>query len=591
MPPGRHRDRIDLLLIGVMIGALVLAVASVFGAGVSTSVAGIRVSARTIFRPVVVAVAAGVIAVWRSERRARQFAQLWILVQRHATKIAACMAIVVFAVAMRTSLFEARASDQYGYVSQAELWAQGGLVVEQPLAAEAPWPDATWTVAPLGYRPGQRPATIVPTYPPGLPFIMGGFITLFGPFGAFVVVPLVGSLAVLTTFFLGRRMGGAAGGLLAAMLLSTSPIFLFQLREPMSDVPVTAWWLVATLLIARSTTASALGGGLAASAAIVTRPNLVPLAVVLGVFVLGYSAPTLRRRLGNAASFAAGVLPGCVALALFNRRLYGSPLESGYGSTAELFEVEYLATNLSNYPRWLVETETPVILLALLAPWFIRTSLSWLFVAMSATLFLCYVFYLPFDNWTYLRFLLPAISLLLILNGAVILNLSERLPTLFSRWLMAGLCLAVVAWRWDSAGMQPPRPNDRRFAIVGEFVRDELPQNAILLSMQHSGSIRYYSGRSTLRWDLLQPEWLESSLTFLRAKGYRPLLVLEAWEQPLFAQRFATHTRLAALDWRPVATYSGEIRTDIFDPADHGRPGVPGATRTIGTIPPTSKAR
>ena len=156
---------------------------------------------------------------------------------------------------------------------------------------------------------------------------------------------------------------------------------------------------------------------------------------------------------------------------------------------------------------------------------------------------------------------------------------------------MAGLCLAVMAWRWDSAGMQPPRPNDRRFAVVGEFVRDELPQNAILLSMQHSGSIRYYSGRSTLRWDLLQPEWLESSLTFLRAKGYRPLLVLEEWEQPLFAQRFAAHTRLAALDWQPVATYSGEIRTDIFDPADHGRPGVPAATRTIGTVPPIAKAR
>ena len=131
------------------------------------------------------------------------------------------------------------------------------------------------------------------------------------------------------------------------------------------------------------------------------------------------------------ASFAAGVLPGCVALALFNQRFYGSPFESGYGSTAELFKVEYLTTNLSNYPRWLVETETPVILLAFLAPWFIRTSLSWLFVAMSATLFLCYAFYLPFDNWTYLRFLLPAISLLLILSGAVILNFSERLSYVF----------------------------------------------------------------------------------------------------------------------------------------------------------------
>jgi hypothetical protein len=59
------------------------------------------------------------------------------------------------------------------------------------------------------------------------------------------------------------------------------------------------------------------------------------------------------------------------------------------------------------------------------------------------------------------------------------------------------------------------------------------------------------------------------------------LLVLEKWEQPLFAQRFGAHTKLAALDWQPVATYSGEIRTDVFDPADQGRSGPPAATKTI----------
>jgi hypothetical protein len=587
----RDRDRVDYFLIGLMIGALVLAVAAVFGAGLATSVAGIRISVRTLLRPLVIAVSAALIAVWRSKRRERQFAQLWTGAQRHATTIAVCVGVVVFAVAMRTSLFEARASDQYGYVSQAALWARGNLAVQQPLAAEAPWPDAAWTLTPLGYRPGQLPATIVPTYPPGLPLIMAALIKLFGPFGAFIVVPLLGSLAVVTTFFLGRRIGGATCGLLAAMLLSTSPIFLVQLREPMSDVPVTAWWLVATLGIAASSPVSALGGGLAASAAIVTRPNLVPLAAVLGVFVLGYSAARLRTRLANASSFAAGVLPGCLGLALFNRSLYGSPFESGYGSTAELFKVEYFRSNLSSYPRWLVETETPLIVLALLAPWLIRSSLSWLFLGISATVFFCYVFYVPFDNWTYLRFLLPAIPLLLILSGGVILNLSQRLPSNFSRWLVAAFCLVVMAWRWDSAGMQPPRPNDRRFAIVGEFVRDELPQNAILLSMQHSGSVRYYSDRLTLRWDLLPPEWLEPSLAFLRTKGFHPLLVLEAWEQPLFAQRFAAHTKLAALDWQPVATYSGEVRTDIFDPADYGQSAALASPRTIGTVPPISKAR
>ncbi|HET9469025.1 MAG TPA: glycosyltransferase family 39 protein [Vicinamibacterales bacterium] len=558
-------------MIAVVGAGLLLAAAAVFGAGMSTSVGGMRVSARTLFRPVVIAVSAALIASWRSKRREQQFTNLWIAVQRHATGIVVCVALVVFTSAMRTSLFEARASDQYGYVSQAALWSRGDLVVPQPLAAAAPWPNATWTFSPLGYRPGQRPATIVPTYPPGLPLIMAGFITLVGPFGAFIVVPLLGVVAIVATFFLGRRIAGPAGGLLAAMLLSTSPIFLYQMREPMSDVPVTAWWLLATLLIATPSPARAFGGGLAASAAIMTRPNLVPLAAVLGIFVLGYASARLRTRLVNGVAFASGVLPGCVALALVNRSLYGSAFESGYGSTAELFKLEYLGANLSNYPRWLVETETPLILLAFAAPWCIRTPRTWLFIAISAALFASYAFYLPFDNWTYLRFLLPAISVLLILTAAVLLHLSQRLPSRSARWLAAAACVVVMAWRWDSAGMQPPPPNERRFAVVGEFVRDGLPENAILLSMQHSGSLRYYSGRQTLRWDLLEPEWLERSLTFLREQGYRPLILLEDWEQPLFTQRFAGHTKVAALDWRPMATYSGEIRTDIFDPADQAR--------------------
>jgi hypothetical protein len=579
MAQDRRGNRVDHLLIAVMGAALMLAIASVFGAGMSTSVAGFRISATTVFRPVVLAAAAGLLLVWRSRHRERQLNQIWTATQRHAMTIALCLAIATIAIAMRMSLFEARASDQFGYVSQATLWAQGDLVVPQPLAAEAPWPDATWTFAPLGYRPGQRAATIVPTYPPGLPLLMAGAVRIFGPFGAFLVVPLLGGVAVFATYVLGRYIGGVACGFLASMLLMTSPVFLFQLRQPMSDVPVTAWWVLATALVATPSSAYAFAAGLAASAAILTRPNLVPLAGVLGIFILVCSPAGLRTRVRNALIFAVATLPGCVAVALINDHLYGSPFESGYGSTEELFRMEYLGTNLSTYPRWLVETETPFILLALLAPWLIRTPLMWLCVALAATLTAAYAFYLPFDNWTYLRFLLPSIPLLLILSGGVVLHLTRRLSAPLSRWAVVAACVVLMAWRWDSAGMQPPHPTDRRFAVVGEFVRDHLPSNAIVLSMQHSGSVRYYSGRPTLRWDLLDPQWLDRSFAFLRSKGYHPVVLLEEWEQPEFTKRFGVHTKSGALDWPPIATYSGEIRTDIFDPADQRRSRTPETIR------------
>src|SRR5688572_10462521 len=148
MAPDRDRDLLDPLLISLMLGALVLVVASVLGGGVSTSVAGIRISARELFRPTVLAISVALFAMYRSKRRAQQFSDLWATAQRHATTLAVIIASVVFTSAMRMSLFEARASDQSGYVSQAELWAQRNLTTPMPLAATAPWPDATWTFSP-----------------------------------------------------------------------------------------------------------------------------------------------------------------------------------------------------------------------------------------------------------------------------------------------------------------------------------------------------------------------------------------------------------------------------------------------------------
>ena len=171
-----------------------------------------------------------------------------------------------------------------------------------------------------------------------------------------MVVPLLGSAAVVATFFLGSRIGGATCGLLAAMLLSTSPIFLFQLREPMSDVPVTAWWLLATLCAATATPARALLGGLLASAAIGTGEPRSS-GSRSGDFVLGYSRVRWERRsammhvLRRASCQASR--PGAS-----QQDLYGFPLVR-VGSTARNVQIEYRSTNLLPYPRWLIESETP----------------------------------------------------------------------------------------------------------------------------------------------------------------------------------------------------------------------------------------
>jgi len=565
---------------------------AVFGSGVFTSAYGIRLSSQTLWRPALVAGVASAFLLYRSELRQQTLARVWSRILHHSTAVAIVLGAVTVAIAFRVSAFEAFGADAYGYVSQAHLWAAGNLVQHEPLSLRAPWPEPEWTFSPLGYRPGLQRGTIVPAYPPGLPLLMAGLLVLFGRDGPFFVVPLLGGVTIVAAFLLGRRVAGEACGLATAALLLTSPVFLFQLKEPMSDVPVTAWWLLAILRASRTTPRLIFSGGLAASAAIVTRPNLVPLAAVLGMFVLLYSAKQLRSRILNASLFSAAVIPGCIAVAIVNARLYGSAFSSGYGDMSVLFNIDYFWTNLSRYSSWLLDMETPFILLAP-AGWFLLRRLegshddprfgasgrlSGLFVVFAGALYGCYAVYVPFDNWTFLRFLLPAISLLLLLCALTVSDLGERLHSFLARFLVVACFVVFLAWRWDVSGSTPPRPHDRRFAVIGEYVHDHLPPNAIVFSILHSGSLRYYSGRLTLRWDWLPADWLDRSLVFLTSNGYQPFLLIEDnWERTQFVQRFSGHSRIGSLGLTPVATYHGGTRAYLYDLGNSNQPTA-GAT-------------
>ena len=56
--------------------------------------------------------------------------------------------------------------------------------------------------------------------------------------------------------------------------------------------------------------------------------------------------------------------------------------------------------------------------------------------------------------------------------------------------------------------------------------------------MQHSGSMRYYTGRMIVRWDTLDPAWLDRAVAFLRDRGIATYALLEYWEEAEFRQRF-----------------------------------------------------
>src|SRR5205085_7852827 len=100
------------------------------------------------------------------------------------------------------------------------------------------------------------------------------------------------------------------------------------------------------------------------SVAILTRPNLVPLAAVAIAFVAGHQ-DAMRR----VALFTGGVVPGCLAVGAINAYLYGSPFRSGYADLHTLYAWSNAIPNIDRYPRWLVGSETPFMCLAFVAPW------------------------------------------------------------------------------------------------------------------------------------------------------------------------------------------------------------------------------
>jgi hypothetical protein len=79
---------------------------------------------------------------------------------------------------------------------------------------------------------------------------------------------------------------------------------------------------------------------------------------------------------------------------------------------------------------------------------------------------------------------------------------------------------------------------ESKYPRAGAFVREHLPPTAFVFAMQHSGSIRYYAGRQTIRWDLLDAAALDTAIADLRAAGHEPFVVVDAGEDAPFRRKF-----------------------------------------------------
>jgi hypothetical protein len=258
-------------------------------------------------------------------------------------------------------------------------------------------------------------------------------------------------------------------------------------------------------------------------------------------------------------------------VALVQWHFYGSPLASGYGAVGDIFTFAHLAPNALRYGTWLVQAQTPLVLLALGAPLLVPRGFALLGLAFSIVTAGVYLLYLVFEDWSYVRFLLPAMPVLTILWLGTLAGMVQRVSMRHVSTVLGLVAVAVaVAGIWTARSHQAfaLRQLESVYARTGGEVDRRLPRNALVVTSRYSGSVRYYAGRETLVWDALDPASLDRAVAFGRAHGLEPFFMLDSGEEEAFRLRFAD-SELARLDWPPRIEVAPQVR--IYEPGARER--------------------
>jgi hypothetical protein len=512
----------------------------------------------------------------------------------------ACVAIAMIAAGAVASVgfvrgtYAAGGSDSSCYALMADAFASGALQPTSDLVSRVPWPDAPQTFTPGGFVVSEtNPSASAPVCAPGFSLLLAPLIAIGGRDAIFILTPLAGALLVWLTFAAGRAMGGPLAGAMAAVLIAASPATLYQVVQPMTDVTAAALWMATFVALLRRRPTLA---GVCCGLALLVRPNLLPLAVVAGfaslgirdlaAFAEGYGEPrrsapdtdALRRGIRSVTRFVVAALPFGLLVLWLNNGLYGSPFRTGYGQLGHLFGLSVVPVNAARYLGWLVETHTLFPLLAFAAPFVVpREKRADAVLAIGLILAICaiYFFYTPFDHWSFVRFLLPAIALMMVLASVVTVDaLTWAIPrrhgaaALITATITGALAIFCVRTADDRLAFNL-KFLEQRYRSAGLVVRDRLPDNAVVLSVWDSGAVRFHGRKEALTWAGLDPAWLDRAVAWLDENGHTPYILVESWEEPPFRSRFGSHSDIGKLDWPPKYEIDRVVR--IFDPKDRVR--------------------
>ncbi len=581
MPPLPARVRTVLAALAAL--AAVWAGAIWLTGGGVVHLGALRISSRSAARPALAALLLGGLALFgaRAEARRAALARTRAVSDRLAPWLAAAAAIIVALTAAVFGELVAGGADSSGYLHQSQLWTTGRTALVAPVLDDGPWPQAGWEVAPLGFAPSATRGLLGPTYAPGLPWLMTLGHAIAGVPGRFVWTPIAVGALVWLTFVLARREAPPTAALGAALLVASSPPVLFASMQTMSDLLAAALWTTAVVSLGGHGRARVGVAGLAAAVALAVRPNLVLVAASV------WAAATLTAEGGLVSKARRGALlalPLAVAAALV--------------AWIDLFLAANVAPNLARLWQWTHETRAwwmvaalpAAVALAVSAP---RTRV-WPAIALVAGVLVSYLPYAVFAEWWYLRFYLPAWPVLAAATVALAWRILHRASPDAAPMVVVGLAIVMAGPALRVTTRQEVFDlwrGAQRYPAVATWVRDAAPPNAVLWSVQHSGSLAAHGAATVARWDYLAPDALDARVETLAARGRTSWVVLDDWEEAAWRQRFAGQVR-GRLDWAPLAEARvGTARVHVFDLTAPTRAVAPALIRVVhgGPWPPARR--
>jgi len=482
-------------------------------------------------------------------------------------RIGAALLLGLYATLLvRANSYVAGGADSSGYLNAARLLSRGRVVEPVELVTRL---DLTSREArlfiPLGFVPAAGPATMAPYYPPGLPLHMASIAALGGwTHAPFLVGPLAALAALVLFFSMGRELGlsrtlSAAG----TLLLASCPIFFGMAIQPMSDVPATAWVLAALLfgLRARRDDRWAILCGVAFGMAVLVRPT--------DLLAAPAAALALPARRGAIAKSFLAALPFAILLAAYNTTAFGSAAATGYGSTlAWSLSARNVLPEIRNYGYWIPVLLTPLLPLCWIAvvvdrrvP---RRDRALLFLWFGS-FFAFYCFYQVYEDWWSTRFLLPGIPAMILATAILARDLPLALENrnllrgLVRRRTVIGIALLVAILaievnhirRFDLLGMAR---GETVYRDASRWAASSLPSGSLLVAMQMSGALKYYTGLPIVRWDSIDPGRFQALRQSLEAHGLHWYALLWPFEATDFRKRLpGPWTRIGV--WRDIGLW------------------------------------